>query len=174
MSNPVSWFHHERQKVGVHKQMCLYGLPEVEALSVGKNRKGSTQRPLSTDEHDSETQTKTHISGYRVLTSVQLNYFSPSEAFCWLNTHKNRQSFKMKTLTLHLCGEMKRSTHEAKSQGKFKDWKFKGSYRSSAWRNIYSPLKRKTHKCTLDTNLIELKAPAAPLPSILLNYDMIR
>lgn len=107
MSNPVSWFHHERQKVGVHKQMCLYGLPEVEALSVGKNRKGSTQRPLSTDEHDSETQTKTHISGYRVLTSVQLNYFSPSEAFCWLNTHKNRQSFKMKTLTLHLCGEMK-------------------------------------------------------------------
>lgn len=151
MSNPVSWFHHERQKVGVHKQMCLYGLPEVEALSVGKNRKGSTQRPLSTDEHDSETQTKTHIGGYRVLTSVQLNYFSPSEAFCWLNTHKNRQSFKMKTLT----------------------WKFKGSYCSSAWRNIYSPLKSKTHKCTLDTNLIELKAPAAPLPSILLNYNMI-
>lgn len=67
--------------MGVHKQMCLYGLPEVEALSIGKNRKGSTQRPLSTDEHDSETQTKTHISGYRVLTSVQLNYFSPSEAF---------------------------------------------------------------------------------------------
>lgn len=46
--------------MGVHKQMCLYGLPEVEALSVGKNRKGSTQRPLSTDEHDSETQTNTH------------------------------------------------------------------------------------------------------------------
>lgn len=62
--------------MGVHKQMFLYGLPEVEALSVGKNRKGSTQRPLSTDEHDSETQTKTHIGGYRVLTFLHLRHFA--------------------------------------------------------------------------------------------------
>lgn len=41
--------------VFVHVQVCL--LPKVEAFSVGQNGEGRTQRPLCTDQHDSERQT---------------------------------------------------------------------------------------------------------------------
>lgn len=52
--------------------MCW--LPEVDAFSVGQDREGSTQRSLSTDQHDPATQTRTHtdththISGSVVVT----------------------------------------------------------------------------------------------------------
>lgn len=51
--------------------MCW--LPEVDAFSVGQDREGSTQRSLSTDQHDPATQTRTHTDTLVVL--LLLEYF---------------------------------------------------------------------------------------------------
>lgn len=52
---------------------CVCWLPEVDAFSVGQDREGSTQRSLSTDQHDPATQTRTHTDTLVVL--LLLEYF---------------------------------------------------------------------------------------------------